>query len=117
MHGQSRKRLTFVYDLCKTRKICDSGDDKSSSNDDGTIKVNKGCCRYQPQIRRKGLDLTAKWKEKNDAAQEKEMNVTAELVLEVFKRISDTECRILGLNYNYKRIFNEIIINYINYVK
>ena len=36
LHGQSRKRLTYVYDLCKNRKICDSGDDKNSEE---TIKV------------------------------------------------------------------------------
>jgi hypothetical protein len=37
LHGQSRKRLTFVYDLCKNKKICDSGDDKNAV--DGSIKV------------------------------------------------------------------------------
>ena len=37
LHGQSRKRLTFVYDLCKNKKICDSGDEKNAV--EGSIKV------------------------------------------------------------------------------
>jgi len=99
LHGQSRKRLTYVYDLCKNRKICDSGDDKNSEE---TIKVSKGCGRPQPQVRRKGLELTAKWKDA-DAAQEKEQNIQAEHVLEIFKRISDEDCRILGMDPAYAR--------------
>ena len=65
--------------------------------------MSKGCGRYQPQIRRKGLELTAKWRETNDATQEKEQNVAAERVLEIFKRISDAECRILGMDPVYAR--------------
>jgi DNA-directed RNA polymerase II subunit RPB1 len=65
--------------------------------------VLRGCGRYQPQIRRKGLELTAKWKETNDPSQEKEINISAELVLEIFKRISDDECRILGMDPRHSR--------------
>ena len=91
-----------MYDLCKSKKICDNSDDKSNAND-GTTKVARGCGRYQPQIRRKGLELMAKWKETNDSAQEKEMNVPAELVLEIFKRISDEESFILGMDPRHSR--------------
>jgi len=100
LHGQSRKRLTYVYDLCKNKKLCQSEDDKNAN--DGTVKVARGCGRSQPQIRRKGLELTARWKETNEG-QEKEMNVSAELVLEIFKRISDDECRILGMDPQHAR--------------
>lgn len=41
--------------------------------------------RYQPNIRRLGLDLTAEWKHKNEDSQEKKINLTAERVYEVFR--------------------------------
>ena len=100
MHLQPKKRFQFVYDLCKTKRLCDSSGDKAQ--DDGT-KISRGCGRYQPQIRRKGLELTAKWKETNDPSQEKEMNVTAELVLEIFKRITDHESMIMGMDPKHTR--------------
>ena len=107
MHGQSRKRLTYVYDLCKTRKMCSNNDENAGDTADtaaaATGTVTRGCGRFQPQIRRKGLELTAKWKETNDSAQDKEMNVSAELVLEIFKRISDEESRILGMDPRFSR--------------
>jgi len=47
-----------------------------------------GCGRYQPKIRRTGLELTAEWKDVNEESQEKKMVLTAERVHEIFKRIS-----------------------------
>jgi DNA-directed RNA polymerase II subunit RPB1 len=104
LHTQGRKRLAHVYDLCKNKRICDiANEDKYNAADGKSEMVNKGCGRYQPQIRRKGLDLTAKWKETNDSAQEKEVNVTAELVLEIFKRISDEDSYLLGFDPRFSR--------------
>ena len=62
-----------------------------------------GCGRNQPQIRRSGLDLTAEWKEINEDSQEKKIPLTAERVHEIFKRISDEECEILGMNPKHAR--------------
>lgn len=62
-----------------------------------------GCGRNQPQIRRLGLDLTAEWKEVNEDSQEKKIPLTAERVHEIFKRISDEECEILGMNPKFAR--------------
>jgi len=62
-----------------------------------------GCGRNQPQIRRTGLELTAEWKEVNEDSQEKKIPLTAERVHEIFKRISDEECEILGMNPKYAR--------------
>ena len=31
--GQSRKRLTFVYDLCKGKNICEGGDEMDIQKD------------------------------------------------------------------------------------
>lgn len=55
-----------------------------------------GCGRYQPQIRRNGLELTAEWKNVNEDSQEKKIILSAERVHEIFKRITDEECYALG---------------------
>lgn len=69
-----------------------------------SLKQNHGGCgRHQPQIRRSGLDLTAEWKEVNEDSQEKKIPLTAERVHEIFKRISDEECEILGMNPKHSR--------------
>lgn len=86
--------------MLKAKKTCDNGE---KNPDENSTKINKGCGRYQPQIRRKGLELTAKWKETSDPTQEKEMNIPAELVLEIFKRISDEDCKLFGMDPKYAR--------------
>lgn len=50
-----------------------------------------------------GLELTAEWKEVNEDSQEKKIPLTAERVHEIFKRISDEECEILGMNPKHAR--------------
>ena len=50
-------------------------------------KNHGGCGRYQPNIRRMGLDLTAEWKHKNEDSQEKKIPLTAERVYEVFRYV------------------------------
>ena len=67
------------------------------------FKGHGGCGRYQPQIRRQGLDLTAEWKNVNEDSQEKKISLTAERVHEIFKRISDDECDILGMDAKFCR--------------
>ena len=83
--------------------MCNNQDENTDPNNPSSIGVSRGCGRYQPQIRRKGLELTAKWKETNDAAQEKEINLPAEHVLEIFKRISDEESMIIGMDPRFAR--------------
>ncbi|NWI68732.1 RPB1 polymerase, partial [Todus mexicanus] len=51
-----------------------------------------GCGRYQPRIRRSGLELYAEWKHVNEDSQEKKILLSPERVHEIFKRISDDEC-------------------------
>jgi len=62
-----------------------------------------GCGRYQPKIRKTGLELTAEWKHVNEDSQEKKIILSAERVLEIFKRISDEECGALGLDGKFAR--------------
>jgi len=105
--GQLRKRLAHVYDLCKGKNICEGGDEIDKLDDGGEggegKKSHGGCGRYQPKIRRLGLDLTAEWKHVNEDSQERKINLTAERVLEIFKRISDEECLALGMDPKFAR--------------
>ncbi|XP_015787229.1 DNA-directed RNA polymerase II subunit RPB1 [Tetranychus urticae] len=111
--GNPRKRLAHVYDLCKSKHICEGGDDielKAKEMDYTEVAENEskklghgGCGRYQPTLRRIGLELFAEWKHLNEDSQEKKINLTAERVHEIFKHISEEECVILGMDPNYSR--------------
>jgi hypothetical protein len=67
-----------VYDLCKGKKICEGGDEMDLNMDNpagggvdaaGGKQHHGGCGRYQPNIRRVGLDLTCEWKNVNEDTQ------------------------------------------------
>lgn len=62
-----------------------------------------GCGRYQPRIRRSGLELYAEWKHVNEDSQEKKILLSPERVHEIFKRISDEEDMILGMDSKFAR--------------
>lgn len=106
---QPRKRMAHVYDLCKGKNICEGGDEMdigSGGGEDpnqGPDKKHGGCGRYQPSLKRNGLELQAKWKNVNEDTQEKQMILTAERVHEIFRHISDEECYILGMDPKYAR--------------
>ncbi|EDW51400.1 DNA-directed RNA polymerase II subunit RPB1 [Drosophila sechellia] len=106
--GQPRKRLAYVYDLCKGKTICEGGEDMDLTKENQQPDPNKkpghgGCGHYQPSIRRTGLDLTAEWKHQNEDSQEKKIVVSAERVWEILKHITDEECFILGMDPKYAR--------------
>lgn len=110
--GVPRKRLGHVYDLCKSKNICEGGEDIDIKKelDYTDLAENEpkklghgGCGRYQPTLRRQGLDLHAEWKHLNEDSQEKKINLTAERVHEIFKHISEEECIILGMDPKYAR--------------
>lgn len=95
--GQPRKRLAFVYDLCKGKNICEGGDEMDVGKEGEDPNQAKkqghgGCGRYQPNIRRTGLDLTAEWKHVNEDTQEKKINLSAERVWEILKHITGLCC-------------------------
>ena len=65
-----------------------------------------GCGFFQPKYRRKGpVNVTAEWKKEKlqDDSQEPKQDLTAEKVLEIFKRISEEDMRILGMNPEQSR--------------
>ncbi|KAK0182048.1 hypothetical protein PV327_000219 [Microctonus hyperodae] len=88
--GQPRKRLIFVYDLCKSKNICEGGDEMDINKDGIEVPAadrkpgHGGCGRYQPKFRRSGLDVTKRaW--------------------EILKYISDEESFILGMDPKFAR--------------
>ncbi|XP_032236944.2 DNA-directed RNA polymerase II subunit RPB1-like [Nematostella vectensis] len=104
-HGQPRKRMMHMYDLCKGKNICEGGDEVDAgvlaqdNPNEAEKKLNHGGCgRYQPKFRKTALELTAEWKHVNEDANEKKITLTAERVYEIFKRISDEECNALGMD-------------------
>lgn len=117
--NNSRKRLSAIYDLCKTKTVCEGGEDidqlKPQQSEFDSIDIAKteddekkklahgGCGRVQPSIRRAGLELTAQWKHTNEDTQERKIDLSAERVWEIFKHISDEECFILGMDPRYAR--------------
>jgi len=119
LRGNPRKRLTAIYDLCKTKTVCEGGEDidqlKPQQTDFNSIDIAKteedekkklahgGCGRVQPSIRRAGLELTAQWKHTNEDTQERKIDLSAERVWEIFKHISDEECFILGMDPRFAR--------------
>lgn len=114
-----RKRLQLIYDLCKSKTVCEGGEDidqldihknEFTSVDIGKIELDEkkklahgGCGRVQPAVRRAGLELTAQWKHTNEDTQERKVDLTAKRVYEIFKNISDEECYILGMDPKFAR--------------
>lgn len=47
--------------------------------------------------------MIAEWKDTNEDSQEKKIVLTADRVHEIFKRISDDECQVLGMDPRYSR--------------
>ncbi|EDV28888.1 uncharacterized protein TRIADDRAFT_49721 [Trichoplax adhaerens] len=100
--GRLRVRLQHIYDLCKSKNICQNDDGEDAEGLDEK-KEHSGCGRHQPIIRRNGLELTAEWKKINEDSQERKINLTAERVYEIFKRISDEDSEVLGMDPRFAR--------------
>ena len=111
--GNPRRRMALIYDLCKTKTVCEGGEEVEIKKEDNwkegeeTADAKKlghgGCGRYQPKIRRVGLELIGEWKHMNDDSQEKKCTISAEKVHEVFRSITDEECILLGMDPKYAR--------------
>lgn len=65
--------------------------------------VKGGCGRWQPRLRKVGLEVTAEWKRLNEGSQERKVALTAERVLEILRRISDEDATVLGFDVRLAR--------------
>ncbi|CAD5117546.1 DgyrCDS6308 [Dimorphilus gyrociliatus] len=104
--GNPRRRLGYVYDLCKGKHVCEESDTTDNKEEDDMNldkPVHKGCGRNQPTIRRQGLELTAEWKHPSEENQERKIQLTPERVYEIFKRISDEAIIAIGMDPVYAR--------------
>lgn len=97
-----KKRLRKVYEACKKIKTC--RDDSSVPKQALEIQVQHGGCgSTQPHYKREHTKITAEFSNLQDESMEKKKVFTAEIVQEIFKRISDDECRTLGMNPEWCR--------------
>jgi DNA-directed RNA polymerase II subunit RPB1 len=85
-------RWKYVFSLCTKVKRC--GDDSED-----------GCGNLQPsKIRKEGLaTIFAEWKSDNAEAEPIIIKVTPEMVLKIFKRISDDDVTFMGFSPLYSR--------------
>jgi DNA-directed RNA polymerase II subunit RPB1 len=105
-----KRRFDTIWRLCKPKMICDSDVSNEEGNPEGkeqAVSIHGGCGNLQPEVRQQSLTLTGTWKvpkdEDGETAQPEKRNITPEMALAVFKSISSSEIRDLGLSNDYAR--------------
>ena len=68
--GGVKYKESVIMDAVLGKKICEGGDEMDTNPDNPDNQTNPskshgGCGRYQPNIRKIGLELTAEWKQVN----------------------------------------------------
>ncbi|KAF0989842.1 hypothetical protein HZS_2317, partial [Henneguya salminicola] len=88
----THRRFEMMYDVCKNRKRCEELLEEGQSD-------TQGCGKPQPTYRRLGLELFYEYKSNiaHDVHEKKNI-LTPEKVREIFKNISDEDCRIMGID-------------------
>ncbi|TGZ83703.1 beta and beta-prime subunits of DNA dependent RNA-polymerase [Ascodesmis nigricans] len=105
-----KARFTAVWRLCKAKNICetDSPDDDEQPEEGKKAKIpHGGCGNRQPIIRREGLKLHGTWKadksEQEEGTQPEKKQLTPQMVLNIFKHISNEDISKMGLSVDYAR--------------
>ncbi|KAF5198458.1 DNA-directed RNA polymerase subunit beta' [Thalictrum thalictroides] len=110
-----KHRLKMVLDACKNKSKCDGGDENESECPDLVVrreKIGGGCGALQPKLTIDGLNMFAECmvqRKKNDDHDQlpepidRKKQLSAEQVFSVLKRISDEDCKLLGLDPKYAR--------------
>jgi DNA-directed RNA polymerase II subunit RPB1 len=80
-----KTRLNVVYNICKTKTICEGGDelDTDEPTKDNDRPRHGGCGGYQPHLKKDGMKITAEFKQVKDNQEEgveKKQVLTAEKV-------------------------------------
>jgi DNA-directed RNA polymerase II subunit RPB1 len=114
-HRDAKRRFEAIHKICKPKLICeadvfpDDDDPNAPKQKDKKLYLHGGCGNVQPVIHKKdGLKLIGTWKhqksdEDDDVRQEDKRPISPQEALEVFKRISDEQMQVLGLNTEYSR--------------
>ncbi|KAI0126577.1 hypothetical protein BJ170DRAFT_411726 [Xylariales sp. AK1849] len=105
-----KARFQRVWGICKDKNICSNEVPKEDEEyDPGTKPSHKsshgGCGNDQPKVRQTALQLWANFESKDDdgnKVKDKRL-ITAEMALNILKRISDEDLIDMGLNTDYAR--------------
>ena len=108
-----KRRFDAIHAVCKNKFICEADpapDDDEPQKPSSDLKKHShgGCGNQQPAIRKDGLRLMGQWKARkgDDEEEEKQAEkrvITPALALEIFKMISNEDCRKIGLSNDYAR--------------
>lgn len=111
---EARARLNMVWNICKTKMVCETGQQLGEDGIDVPVEGGHGGCGHrQPIIRREGLRLYVSFKASQSEDQPAPISsgsssdgrnyLSAEKVLNIFKKISDDDCIALGMNPQFAR--------------
>ena len=113
-----KERQLKIYNLCKSKEYCRERKRKTIDEKDGNEKgydyskdeyYKPGCNERQPTYKRENLKIIVDFSKKNEQNDENMKNddslrvLAPEEVLEIFRKISDDDCRLLGFNPKYSR--------------
>ncbi|KAJ9056799.1 DNA-directed RNA polymerase II core subunit rpo21 [Entomophthora muscae] len=109
--SNKQKRFKAVWEACKTKTICDAGKELQDSQnmDDptqGAQSSKVGCGHKQPMYRKEALKLYATFKadkHSEDSNSDEKLVITAQFVLQTFKKITDADLEIMGLSAQFAR--------------
>ena len=119
---EARNRLNLVWTVCKTKNTCGSPDDNDAVGD-AVGEKKPGCGQRQPIYRRDGLRFTAVFPGKHPRSSssssegvdafpgagddadsgEGKIILNAERIYHILKKITDDDCRLLGMNPEWVR--------------
>ncbi|KAI9219424.1 Rna polymerase II [Blastocladiella britannica] len=103
-------RFLEVHKLCKVASKCPCDPEPGTGGAEDELLAApdrialSGCGKRQPAVRKKGMTLSVEWRNaKGDDENTGREDLTPEGVQEILKRISDEDCRSMGLDPDYAR--------------
>ncbi|KAF9923536.1 hypothetical protein KVV02_002857 [Mortierella alpina] len=110
-------RLKAVWELAKTKMVCEGGDDIDGEMGDDTMEMDEfgnqqpkkkshgGCGHRQPIFRKEGLGLSVNFKANanDDSQPEGKRTLTPSDAYHILKRISDADIEAMGLSPEFAR--------------
>ena len=94
----SKKRFDAIVKLSTSTKLKSCGDDQNRADDDN----NSGCNAKQPTryTKESSMKIVAEWKNPDSTTQ---LELTAEDILRIFKRLSDADIEFMGFNPRWNK--------------
>ncbi|GER30894.1 DNA-directed RNA polymerase [Striga asiatica] len=99
-----KSRLRKIVEECRKKSTCKTGSEPELDSEGHLKKTKGGCGAPQPKISIDGMKMTAQYKpEQKVEPVERKQQLSAEKVLNILTRITDEDCRLLGLDPEYAR--------------